>query len=125
MFSDKSLDWESRTLDNKRWVGISSWSAASADIKWHQIKDKYNIPVDLIYSDEEVVPMYRNLAYKDQRSDEDKTKEEENEYIVKDLRKAGEVTRICRHYIQNYLKDGTNLFEFSKKVEDNIQKVLG
>lgn len=23
------------------------------------------------------------------------------------------------------MKDGTNLFEFSKKVEDNIQKVLG
>lgn len=48
MFTDKSLDWAARELDNKRWMGISAWSAPSGDVKWHQLQDKYNIPVDLI-----------------------------------------------------------------------------
>jgi hypothetical protein len=56
MFSDTSLDWVTRALDNKKWVGISNWNQTHHDIKWHQLKEKYNIPIDLIYADEEIVP---------------------------------------------------------------------
>jgi len=43
------------------------------------------------------VPQYRNIAYKEARTEEDKPREEDNAYIINDLRKAGEVSRICRH----------------------------
>jgi len=60
MFSDTSLKWTPRELNNSRFCVLSDWTATRDNFKWHQIQEKYNIPVDLIFSDEDVVPVYKS-----------------------------------------------------------------
>jgi len=56
MFSDSSLPWVSRSLDNSRWVGIANWADASDSLKWHQLDQQYNVALDLIWPEEETIP---------------------------------------------------------------------
>jgi len=52
MFNDKSLDWCTRKLDNSKWVGIGNWNDCD---NWHQLSNSYNIPLDILYSDDDIV----------------------------------------------------------------------
>lgn len=76
MFTDTSLKWAPRELDNSRWIGINNWNAVRDNFRWHQLTEAYTTPIDIIWADEEVVPSYKDLPYSVPR--DQKEKEEEN-----------------------------------------------
>lgn len=39
IFTDTSLNWCPRDLNNSKWVGINNWAKSSDDLKWHQQTD--------------------------------------------------------------------------------------
>jgi len=73
MFDDKSLDWCKRKLDNSKWIGINNWNDCE---NWHQLTTGYNTPIDIIFSDEDIVKSYRSYEYKNKRNSEDNIKAE-------------------------------------------------
>lgn len=100
-FSDSSLPWIPRALDNSRWVGLNNWTNPSGDSKWHQLKEDYSTPLDLLWTEDESFPSVKSVPYKVKPDQAEEVKEKDQTHVVQDLFKAGEAARIVRHYIQN------------------------